>query len=108
MKRLRSNQAGLLQRCSLRAVVLLALTVIPSVRAQTGPFSPTNWPPTINANATVDYVIIDPNAAFTTPAGWNANLSVANGGDQAYVGITLSGLFGDQTTSDHFNIADPN
>jgi hypothetical protein len=56
----------------------------------------------------VDYVIVDPNATFDTPAGWNGGLTLANGGDQAYIGITLNGLFGDQTTSDNFNIADPN
>jgi len=87
------------------AVWALAAT---STQAQTGPFSPSNWPPTINASAAVDYVIIDPNAVFTTPAGWNANLILASGGDQAYSGITLSGLFGDQMTSVNLNIADPN
>jgi len=79
-----------------------------STQAQTGPFSPSNWPPTINASAAVDYVILDPNATFDTPAGWNPALSLAGGGDQAYIGITLNGLFGDQTTSDNLNIADPN
>jgi hypothetical protein len=42
-----------------------------SLHAQTGPFAPTNWPTTVNASATVDYGIFDPNASFTTPAGWN-------------------------------------
>src|SRR5208283_5711460 len=84
-----------------------ALAAAPT-QAQTGPFSPSNWPPTINASAAVDYVIIDPNAVFTTPAGWNANLILPSGGDQAYSGITLSGLFGDQMTSVNLNIADPN
>ena len=45
---------------------LWALAAAPA-HAQIGPFSPTNWPPTISASATVDYVIIDPNAAFHTP-----------------------------------------
>ncbi len=89
------------------AAALCTLAAI-STQAQTGPFSPTNWPPTINTNATVDYVVIDPNATFDTPAGWNGVLTLANGGDQAYSGITLAGLFGDQTTSDNLNIADPN
>lgn len=86
-------------------IVLLAAT---ATQAQTGPFSVTDWPPTINANATVDYVIIDPNAAFTTPGGWNPGLTLANGGDEAYSGITLDTLFGDQATSSFINIADPN
>ena len=56
----------------------------------------------------MDYVIIDPNAVFNTPAAWNANLRLANGGDEAYSGITLNGLYGDQATSTYLNIADPN
>lgn len=87
------------------AVWVLAAT---PAQAQIGPFSPSNWPPTIDTNAVVDYVIIDPNATFDTPAGWNGLLTLVNGGDSAYSGITLAGLFGDQTTSDHLNIADPN
>ena len=88
------------------AIWALAAT---STQAQTGPFSPSNWPPTINASATVDYVIIDPNAAFdNTPAGWSSVLSLAAGGDQAYSGITLDGLYGDQATSSFINIVDPN
>ena len=79
-----------------------------STQAQTGPFNPSNWPPTINASAAVDYVIIDPNAAFSTPAGWDPSLTLVNGGDSAYTGITLGGLFGDQATSSFINIADPN
>lgn len=75
---------------------------------QTGPFPATDWPATIDANAAVDYVVIDPNATFNTPAGWNGVLSLAGGGDEAYAGITLGGLYGDQATSDYLNIADPN
>ena len=89
------------------AAAIWALSPAPT-QAQIGPFSPSDWPPTINTNITVDYVIIDPNAVFNTPAGWNANLILANGGDQTYIGITLNGLFGDQMTSDNLNIADPN
>jgi hypothetical protein len=50
-----------------------------STQAQTGPFSPSDWPPTINTNSTVDYVIIDPNAVFTTPAGWNPVVTLSPG-----------------------------
>ena len=89
------------------AAAIWALSPAPT-QAQIGPFSPSDWPPTINTNITVDYVIIDPNAVFNTLAGWNANLILANGGDQTYIGITLNGLFGDQMTSDNLNIADPN
>jgi len=89
------------------AAAVCALATV-ATQAQTGPFSPSDWPPTINSNAAVDYVIIDPNATFSTPAGWNGVLTLANGGDEAYSGITLDGLFGDQATSSFINIADPN
>jgi hypothetical protein len=76
--------------------------------SQTGPFSPTNWPTTIDANATVDYYIADPNATFLTPGGWSPTIGFAGGGDQAYQSINLSGLIGDQSTSSFMNIADSN
>jgi hypothetical protein len=94
-------------RSGLIAAAVWALATA-AAQAQTGPFSPSNWPPTISATAAVDYVIIDPNATFDTPSGWNGVVTLANGGDQAYTGITLNGLFGDQMTSDNLNIADPN
>jgi len=90
------------------AILGLLLASIAGLQAQTGPFSPNDWPASIDTNSIVDYVIIDPNASFNTPPGWSGALSLANGGDQAYMGITLNGLFGDQATSDNLNIADPN
>src|ERR1035441_876021 len=73
------------------AAAIWALSPAPT-QAQIGPFSPSDWPPTINTNITVYYVIKTPNTVFNTPAGWNANLILANGGDQTYIGITLNGL----------------
>ncbi len=90
------------------ATLALAAAPLASLQAQTGPFSPNDWPPTINANATVDYTVLDPNAAFNSPAGWNNVLSLAGGGDQTYSTITLNGQTGDQTTSTYLNIVDPN
>jgi hypothetical protein len=88
-------------------VVILA-TWWTDLKAQSGPFEPTNWPPTINTSATVDYYIVDPAAAFDTPAGWSQTMSFASGGDQAYQTINLGGLEGDQSTSSFMNIADNN
>lgn len=89
--------------------MLMTLIVgISETQAQTGPFSPTNWPTTINATATVDYYIVDPAAAFSTPAGWQQTISFAGGGDQAYQSINLVGMTGDQSTSSFMNIADSN
>jgi hypothetical protein len=91
------------------AITLLAASALTST-AQTPP-SITDWPATINANASVDYCILDPNAYFpSTPGGWNNNMYLPGGGDQAFIGITLAGLYGDQVANANgfLNIADPN
>src|SRR5258707_2605543 len=110
MKALRLHLNGLalqqLRCCSAVFAILLAGLAV--VQAQTGPFSPTNWPSTINANATVDYFIVDQNATFTTPGGWSPTVSFAGGADQAYQSINLSGVSGDQSTSSIMNVADSN
>src|SRR5690349_15296054 len=108
MKRLPliSDQAGPLRLHFFGAVIALAAAA--GVHAQTGPFSPTNWPATVQPTATVDYYIVDPNAVFSTPAGWSQTVSFAGGGDQAYQSINLSGLMGDESTSTFMNIADSN
>ena len=105
MNPLKLNQASPPRGLLLCAVFSLVLAGI-DVRAQTGPFDPTNWPSTIDATATVDYYIVDQNATFSTPAGWNQTVSFAGGGDQAFASINLSGLVGDQSTSSFMNIAD--
>jgi len=76
--------------------------------AQTGPFSPSDWPPTVNANATVDYGIFDSSATFSTPPGWNNTVSQAGGGDQPFGTITVGGLTGNQETGSYVNIGDSN
>ena len=110
MKRPRVNpiHTAVLQLYSFSVFVALLLAGAGSVHAQTGPFSPTDWPTTIDANATVDYFIVDPNVTFSTPPGWSQTVSFAGGGDQAYQSINLSGLMGDQSTSTFMNIADSN
>src|SRR5947209_138208 len=81
------------------SVILMALSHgTKAVHAQTGPFSPTNWPPTISSSAVVDYFVVDPNAVFTTPAGWSQTVSFAGGGDQAFQQATFTGMIGDQST----------
>ena len=93
---------------TLGMILTFLIAGVAGTQAQTGPFAPTNWPTTINPNATVDYYIVDPGAAFTTPAGWMPTVTFAGGGDQAYQSINLSGLTGDQSTSTFMNIADSN
>ncbi len=70
------------QLIRLGPVLVTLLAGLTGLHAQTGPFSPTNWPPTINPNAMADYFVVDPNAVFSTPAGWSPTLSFAGGGDQ--------------------------
>ena len=43
-----------------------------------GPFSPTNWPGSLptGTDGLVDYCVLDPNANFTPPPGWNDVLSL--------------------------------
>ncbi|MDB6022457.1 MAG: hypothetical protein JWQ04_2314, partial [Pedosphaera sp.] len=93
-------------RTPFRAIALALLAGGLNLCAQTGPFSPTNWPPTINTNLTIDYLITDPKAVFaSTPSSWVSTISFAGGGDQAYSPITLDGLLGDQSSSANMNIA---
>jgi hypothetical protein len=89
------------------AIALICLAPISRLCAQTGPFYPTNWPPTIDTNSTgVDYLIVDLAATFDTPPGWNPSVSFSGGGDQDFVSATRDGLVGDASTSSFMNIAD--
>ena len=92
----------------LGAILATLLVGALQLAAQTGPFGPTNWPPTVNANATVDYGIFDPNASFNTPAGWTDAVTQAGGGDQPFATITVDGLTGNQQTGNYVNLADSN
>jgi hypothetical protein len=69
-----------------------------------------DWPPTINPNAAVDYAIFDPDVGGfpSTPAGWLNSMTLAGGGDQAYVLATLGGLKGNDGTSSFMNLSDYN
>jgi hypothetical protein len=90
-------------------VGLFSIFAVLSLHAQTGPFSPSNWPPTINSNAVVDYLIVDPNAVFSTPPGWTPSVGFpGSGGDETYQSVTLGGLTGDQATSSFLNPFDVN
>ena len=88
------------------AAMITFLVGLTGLQAQTGPFPPTDWPPTVSASATVDYAIFDPAATFNTPAGWNQTVTMAGGGDQTFSPITLGGLTGNKSTSTFENFAD--
>jgi hypothetical protein len=91
------------------AIALILLAGVTGLKAQSGSFPPpTSWPSTIDANATVDYYIVDPAANFDTPAGWSQTVSFAGGGDQTFQSINLQGMTGDESTSTFMNVADSN
>jgi hypothetical protein len=98
-----------LKNVSLAAAVLLTAFAVPRLQAQTGPFSVSNWPPTIDTNAPVDFLIVDPNAVFTTPTAWNDTIEMqGSGGDETWETITFAGLVGDEATGSFMNPADFN
>ncbi len=111
MKPLPSTTACLksAQRILFLFTALISLAAASSLRAQTGPFSPTNWPPTIDTNSTgVDFLVVDLSATFDTPPAWLPSISFSGGGDQDYASATRDGLVGDASTSSFMNIADAN
>lgn len=67
---------------------LLPLFLVPApyvILAQTGPFNPEAWPPTIDINKTVHYVVTD--GGLDWPGGfWNEGLSILSGGRPGYRG----------------------
>lgn len=90
--------------------VLLALTLAGTAFAA-GPYSPTNWPPTIEPTKIVHYAVTDSDPGFTVPnANWTNSLFWAGGGDQAYVAQQvcqpLVTFTGNKATSTYINIAD--
>jgi hypothetical protein len=90
-----------------RTLPLLILGLCsPGFAAPTGPFSPEQWPPTINAQKKVHYVSTD--ASFTPPgANWLADeLRILSGGDQVTTPITLGGHSGLKATANYLNVAD--
>lgn len=74
--------------------------------AQTGPYNPEAWPPTIDINKTVHYVVTD--ATLDSPGGfWMEGLNILSGGDQVTDDITIGGHTGKKVTGSYLNVADP-
>lgn len=91
----------------LSCVLIHALATL-SLSAQTGPFSPDDWPATKNANKVVHYVVTD--GGLVPPAGdkWVADgLQIQSGGDQVTEDFTIGGHTGKKVTGNNLNIADP-
>jgi hypothetical protein len=91
--------------------VALALTLAGTTFAA-GPYSPTDWPPTINPAKAVHYYVANLNAAgFTVPnANWTPSLFRAGGGDQAFVPQQVCGplvtFTGDKADARYMNFGD--
>lgn len=87
--------------------VLAALSILVSnLSAQTGPFDPEAWPPTINPGLPVDYVVTD--GGLQAPSGeWFSDaLLILSGGDQGTADTTIGGHVGRKVVGGFLNVAD--
>lgn len=94
-----NNFPGLITAWLLGGAVMMA-------QGQNGPFDPEQWPPTINLNLPVHFVVTD--GMLWSPGGaWvEGALIIRNDGDQTTADITLNGHTGKKATSDYLNVAD--
>jgi hypothetical protein len=86
--------------------LFLALLVVQTASAQTGPFDPEDWPPTRDPSKTVHYVVTD--GTFAPPgATWLADtLQILSGGDQGTQDFTIGGHTGKKVVGAYLNVAD--
>ncbi len=95
---------------SIRPVVSLLLAFLTQAVAlhaatPTGPFPPTDWPPTRDPAKVVHFITVGD--ALTPPSGtWTPDLSILTGGDQVTEDITIGGFQGKKVTGSFLNIAD--
>jgi hypothetical protein len=82
------------------------VTAAVSLMAQTGPFSPEEWPKTIDTTKTVHFVVTD--AGLDAPGpNWLANeLQILTGGDQGTSDLNINGHTGKKVTGNYLNVAD--
>ncbi|MCL4179865.1 MAG: hypothetical protein KJ072_19230 [Verrucomicrobia bacterium] len=74
--------------------------------AQTGPFDPEQWPPTIDSTKAVHFFVAD--SGLTPPgAAWLPNqLRILTGGDHGTADITIGGHAAKKATDNYLNVAD--
>lgn len=93
-----------MNRFSLLALAAGSLTAW-SAQAQTGPFPPTDWPATIDANKVVHYYVTDD--TLVAPSGtWIPNLQVLAGGDHDTGPFNIGGFNGLKALGNYLNVAD--
>ncbi|MBX3746536.1 MAG: hypothetical protein KF833_14605 [Verrucomicrobiae bacterium] len=75
------------------------------MQAQSYP-PPEAWPPTVDPNRTVHFVVTD--GGLDAPgAGWSPDLLILSGGDQVTSDITIGGFQGKKVDGNFLNVADP-
>lgn len=85
----------------------LLIATLPCVvqAAQTGPFDPEAWPPTLDVNKVVHFVVTD--SSLTSPGGsWTEGLQILSGGDQGTQDTDIGGHTGKKVTGSYLNVAD--
>lgn len=98
-----------MKMCPPRFVGLLILcSLLPlAAPAQIGPFDPEQWPPTLNPEKQVHFVVTDAGLEDPPSELWRANeLAILTGGDQQTEPITIGGHTGRKATSVTINVAD--
>lgn len=88
----------------LTALLLLA-TAAMRLGAQTGPFSPDQWPATIDLSRPVHFVSTD--GLLPSPGeNWTPDLTILSGGDQLTGEFTIGGYQGLKVLGNYLNVAD--
>jgi len=85
--------------------LLLLAAAVPRLGAQTGPFNPDQWPPTIDASQRVHFISTD--ELLPSPGeNWTPDLSLLSGGDQNTAAFTIGGHQGVKVLGNYLNVAD--
>ena len=84
---------------------LMLAGALPGLLAQTGPFPPGDWPPTVDATKVVHFISTD--GLLAEPNGnWTPDLSILSGGDQETGAFTIGGFGGLKVLGSYLNVAD--
>jgi hypothetical protein len=93
-------------RTSYCCVAAVAFGLHISLLAQTGPFDPEAWPPTIDTTQLVDYVVTDAGLEAPDPNWFKDGLIILAGGDQVTQNVVIGGHTGKKVVGNFLNVAD--